>query len=128
MRATAHKRLLRLAALVWLLFWIVGLPDYYQQYSFPAMAGFAVVLIAVIVALARGVICRANPTRRKALGSWLSFYFTVPLMLLDYIYCGLYLGHGWHFLMTYWYLTAFYIVPWLVFVPTAYLLSRPRPT
>jgi len=92
------------------------------------MAGFSVVLIALIVVLARRVFVHVNPRRRKALASWLSFYFTVPLMLLDYLYCGLYLGHGWHFVARYWYLTAFYIVPWVILIPTARLLSRPQAT
>jgi hypothetical protein len=128
MRAAAHIRLLLLAAIVWLAFWIGGLPDYYQQYSFPAMTGFSVVLIALIVVLARRVLAHVKPIRRMVLAYWLSFYFTVPLMLLDYLYCGLYLGHGWDFIAGYWYLTAFYIVPWVILIPTAHLLSRPQAT
>jgi hypothetical protein len=28
------------------------------------------------------------------LAFWLSFYYTIPLALYDWLYCGLYLGHG----------------------------------
>lgn len=127
MRAAAHSRLALLAALVWFAFWIGGLPDYYQQYSFSAMLAFSIALVPVIAFLAWTVIRRAKVAHRKELGFWLAFYFTAPFMLLDYVYCGLYLGHGWRFLAGYWYLTVFYIVPWLIFLPVSYLLTRQQP-
>lgn len=78
--------------------------------------------------LAWKVVGHAEVSRRKPLAFWLSFYFTVPLMLLDYAYCGLYLGHGWSFLLTYWYLTAFYVIPWLILLPIANVLTPAQPT
>ncbi|OQX08616.1 MAG: hypothetical protein BWK76_23365 [Desulfobulbaceae bacterium A2] len=128
MRAAAHLRLACLGALVWVAFWVGGLPDYYQQYSFAAMLAFSIALVPVIALIAWATIRRTTLSRRRELGFWLSFYFTVPLMLFDYIYCGLYLAHGWHFFAEYWYLTAFYIIPWLVLVPIAHVLSRQRLT
>ena len=52
-----------------------------------------------------------------AIAMWMSFYFTVPFALLDWIYCGVYLGHGAAFLRLYWYLTAFYFIPWALWLP-----------
>lgn len=128
MRPIAHVRLACLGALVWLVFWIGGLPNYYQQYSFATMFLFSVALVPTIALIAWKVIGSTRVERRKQLGFWLSFYFTGPLLLLDYLYCGLYLSHGWHFLVDYWYLTAFYVLPWLILVPIAWVLARARPT
>lgn len=124
MRVRSHLRLLGLAVAVWAAFWVAGLPDYYRQYPFVAMLAFCVALVPLIVLAARRMIGRARPERRRALGAWLAFYFTVPLLALDYAYCGLHLGHGWGFLGAYWYLTAFYVVPWAIFVPVGLALAR----
>jgi hypothetical protein len=123
-RARSHVRLFALAILVWGGFWLAGLPDYYQQYSYTTMAIFSLALIPAIAFAGAKVIGRARVERRRALGGWLGFYFTVPFAVLDYAYCGLYLGHGWAFLSRYWYLTVYYAIPWLVFVPIGYRLSR----
>ena len=60
-------------------------------------------------------------------GFWLSLYYTVPFAALDAAYCGWYLGRGPGFLAEYWYLTVFYVTPWLTFMPTAWLLQRRSP-
>ena len=51
-------------------------------------------------------------------------YYTLPFALLDTLYCGIYLGHGAHYLTQYWYLSVFYVTPWLTFMPTEYLLRN----
>jgi len=35
-----------------------------------------------------------------------------------------YLGYGAQYLWQYWYLTVFYVTPWLTFMPTEYLMRR----
>jgi len=55
---------------------------------------------------------------------WLAFYFTVPLALYDYLYCGLLLGHGLGFLARYWYLTVYYLIPWRVLPALSLHLER----
>ena len=65
----------------------------------------------------------AESTRRK--GS--SFYFTVPLALYDWLYCGLYLGHGIEFVSRYWYLSVYYAIPWILLPLMALLLNRTHP-
>ncbi|MEZ5728490.1 MAG: hypothetical protein R3E48_11080 [Burkholderiaceae bacterium] len=49
-------------------------------------------------------------------------YYTLPFAILDTLYCGLYLGHGYSYLWKFWYLTVFYVSPWLTLLPTAALL------
>ena len=115
-----------LAAAVWIAFWVAGLPDYYQQYSFSTMAAFSIALVPVIVFVGIKVISGARIERRQMFGFWLSLYFTAPFVLFDYLYCGLYLEHGWEFLSRFWYLTVYYVIPWLIFVPIGRSLARPQ--
>jgi hypothetical protein len=119
-----HIRILLIATLVWAGFWMAGLPDYYQQYSHGFMAIFLALVLVPIWAVTYYVLKRMKPRRRVALALWLSFYFTVPLALYDFLYCGFYLGEGMKFLLTYWYLTIYYIVPWILFPLIAVRLNR----
>ena len=124
MRAQSHVRLFALAVLVWGVFWVAGLPDYYQQYSHTTMAILSLALIPVIVFAGAKVLGRARAERRRMLGLWMAFYFTVPFAALDYWYCGVYLDQGWAFLGRYWYLTVYYVIPWFIFAPISYWLTR----
>lgn len=124
MKIQHHIRILLIATLVWAGFWVAGLPDYYQHYSHGFMAIFLTLLLVPIGAAIYYVLKRVKPGRRLALALWLSFYFTVPLALYDFLYCGLYLGEGMKFLFTYWYLTAYYIIPWVLLPLIAVRLNR----
>lgn len=117
-----HIRILAPALVVWLGFWVLGLPSYYQQYSTLTMA-VAMILLSVATSLAAlFLLRRVREEARMSRAFWLSFYYTVPFAALDALYCGWYLGHGVDFLHQYWYLTIFYLTPWLTFMPTAALL------
>lgn len=124
MSARKHLALLSQASAVWILFWLIGLPDYYRQYS-PVTLGVLCTLLSLAFCLyALVALLPRSPPRRVRLACWLSFYYTVPLALYDWLYCGLYLGHGAGYLATYWYLSVFYVSLWLTFLPVAYLLNR----
>lgn len=124
MRWASHIRLFVFATLAWLAFWVVGLPDYYQQYPAEGM-GIASVLLSALISLAcLAMLLPVRAERRMRHAVWLSVYFTVPFAVYDTLYCGVYLGHGASYLWTYWYLTAFYVSPWMTLVPTAMLLRR----
>jgi hypothetical protein len=125
MNAKRHLNLFVQGVAAWLIFWLLGLPDYYQQYSAAAVGAGSVVLSVLISLLAVWVLRRGRDETRVQRAIWISFYYTVPLALLDTWYCGIYLGHGAAYLVKYWYLSIFYITPWLTFVPTAWLLSKP---
>jgi hypothetical protein len=119
-----HFVLLLQASAIWLLFWLVGLPDYYQQYSSVILGILSTLLSLVFCLFALLILLRIRPERRMSRACWLSFYYTFPFAIYDWLYCGLYLGHGAGYLWTYWYLTVFYFSLWLTFMPTAYLLNR----
>lgn len=124
MQLRTHVKILAQAVLVWFGFWLLGLPDYYQQYSAAAM-GIASVVLSVIISLVfLAILLRVQPERRLVVAFWLSLYYTAPFAALDTWYCGIYLGHGASYLWTYWYLTVFYVSPWLTLLPTALLLQH----
>jgi hypothetical protein len=129
MHASKHVKTLIQMVLIWFGFWVLGLPDYYQQYSTAAIGVAAVMLSVVISLVCLAILVRTRPERRTSKALWLSIYYTVPFAVLDTLYCGIYLGHGASYLWKYWYLTVFYVSPWLTLFPTAALLRhRPQPT
>jgi hypothetical protein len=122
MTVKKHFYLLLQSIAVWAGFWLFGLPDYYQQYSTLAMAVGCTVLSVIVSLAALRILLLGHPANRMTRAFWYSFYYTVVLAILDTAYCGIYLGLGAKYLAQYWYLTVFYITPWLTFLPTAYLL------
>jgi uncharacterized membrane protein len=97
-----HFKLLVQALVAWFVFWVVGLPSYYQQYSTVTMAVAMILLSVAISLMAVFVLRRGRPETRMSRAFWLSLYFTVPFVVLDALYCGLYLGHGTGFVAQYW--------------------------
>jgi hypothetical protein len=67
---------------------------------------------------------RARPGRAFAASLWWAFYISLPLFIYDLLYAGIYLGRGLSFLWKYWYLTVYYVLPWLVFPPTGWLIDK----
>ncbi len=124
MRTGSHLTLLAQGTGAWAVFWVLGLPSYYQQFSAAALGASSVILSVLISLVALYVLARARPELRMTWAFWISFYYTVPFAILDSVYCGLYLGYGAQYLVRYWYLSIFYISPWLTFIPTVYLLRR----
>ncbi len=122
MNLRRHLNLFVQGLSVWAAFWFAGLPGYYQQYSL-ALIAVASILLSVVISLAAiFVLRRARAEVRFSRAFWISFYYTVPFALLDALYCGVYLSHGASYLLKYWYLSVFYVTPWLTFIPTALLL------
>ena len=121
-----HLSLLIQSVVIWALFWLLGWPDYYQQYSTAAI-GVGCTILSVFISLAAiRILQRSRPENRRARAFWCSVYYTATFALLDSLYCGVYLGNGVQYLWQYWYLTVFYITPWLTFMPTEYLLRQDR--
>jgi hypothetical protein len=124
MSARKHIALLSQASAVWIVFWLIGLPDYFRQYS-PVVMGVLCTLLSLAICLyALWVLLPRSPQRRVRLAYWLSFYYSVPFALYDWLYCGVYLGHGAGYPVIYWYLSVFYVSVWLTFLPVAFLLNR----
>ena len=125
--ARGHLRILLLATLVWAGFLAAGWPSYYQQYSRETMIWFEVLLLGPISAVVYLVLRPVDSARRLKVAVWLAFYFTVPFAFYDWLYCGVYLGYGTAFLWRFWYLSVYYLVPWIVLPSVALLLDRRPP-
>jgi hypothetical protein len=123
-KAPSHLKLLASAVAVWAGFWVLGLPDYYQQYPWWLVAIGTAALVPPSLVIGVKLLRAAKPEHRAAKGRWLAFYFTVPLLVLDVAYCGVYLGHGAAYFARYWYLTAFYGVTLLYWPLGVWLTSR----
>ena len=115
-----------LATLVWAGFWVLGRPDYYQQYSSAGLLWFVVLLLIPIGAVVYRVLRPVKRRRRVTVSLWIAFYFTAPLAFYDWLYCGVYLGHGTRFLVQFWYLSVYYIIPWVLMPGMVMILNRRR--
>ena len=124
MKPRHHLRLLIIVSIAWFLFWIAGLPDYYQQYSTRFMVFFDLAILPPIWFYVYRSVSRAKPGREFTVSLSWAFYISVPLLIYDILYVALYLGHGIHFLTKYWYLTVYYVLPWLLFPPTGWWVSK----
>jgi hypothetical protein len=88
------------------------------------MVGFDLLVLLPISAVLYFVLKRVPSKRRMSLALWIAFYFTVPLAAYDYLYCGLVLDRGIGFLWEYWYLTVYYVIPWLLAPAMALFVDR----
>jgi hypothetical protein len=117
MRAVQHWHLFCLATTWWTLFFILGLPsDYFQTTPIWLIILFGE--IAPAIALCYFVWRRCSRTQSRAetwqRAAWIAFYMTVPLFIYDYLYLAIHQSRGWSFLLSHWYLTAFYVIPWVL--------------
>lgn len=110
-----HVQLLTMGISMWTLFLIAGLSsDYFLDLSWPAQLLLIVILptiILVAITFRRIAAMKADAAISRIF--WTAFYFTVPFFVLDVAYLGLHQGRGASFLVSHWYLTAFYITPWI---------------
>ncbi|MBL8525512.1 MAG: hypothetical protein JNN20_17670 [Betaproteobacteria bacterium] len=125
MRANQHWHLFCLATTWWTLYFILGLPSNYFQTT---ATWLIIVFGEILPALALGYFlwrrCSRSPERAWRVATWIAFYMTVPLFAYDYFYLAMHQQRGWAFLHTHWYLTAFYIIPWLMAPPLAWRATR----
>ena len=126
MHLRRHFRLLAIVTVVWALFWLAGLPDYYRQYSTKSMIVFVILILPPLWFVVYLSAKRARRGLGLRVSLWLSFYIAVPLFIYDILYCAFYLGHGVSFLWKYWYLTIYYVIPWVFFPLTGWLVDASR--
>ena len=124
MRKGSHIRILSIASIVWIIFLLIGMPDYYLQYSNQHMIIFVTILLIPISIIITRVFNSINQEKRLKISYWYAFYFTVPLAIYDTVYCAIYLGYGIKFLVVFWFLSIFYLIPWILFPMIARLLNR----
>ena len=124
-RLKTHLQLLAYSFITWLSFYLVGLPDYYQQWHPLAKLTILPLVTALYFPLTRYALRKFWDDRRHLENSWLlAFYLTVPLFVYDYLLLAAYKGLGIGFVIPYWYLTFFYFSFWLQFPAGGWLLLR----
>ena len=123
-KARGHIKILSIVTAAWVVFWLAGWPEYYRQYSFRFMLLFDAAILVLLWFVVYRVL-RATPQKFKiTLSIWLAFYITVPLFLYDYLYCGVYLNYGLSFISKFWFLSVYYVIPWILCPVTGVWLSR----
>jgi hypothetical protein len=123
-----HVYYFTMATTMWTFYFLVGLPsDYFRLWSFAGQLGFVVLLPTVALGVIGYLRCRGM-ARGKALrlAAIIAFHFTVPLFVYDWLYLGQHRGFGWAFLNIHWYLSIFYVIPWVILPPIAWLAANPR--
>jgi len=126
MQFSKHLRLLIIVTVAWFIFWLAGLPDYYQQYSDTTMLLFDLIVLPPIWYLVYRSVKQSRLGRALTESLWWSFYISVPLLIFDLLFCSFYLGYGLSFLWEFWYLSVYYIIPWIIFPPTGWWVDRRR--
>ena len=124
MRIKNHIRIFIIASTVWFLFLLAGMPDYYLQYSTHSMILFVILLLIPISVVIFFIFKSIKSSIRLKIAYWYAFYFTVPLLIYDSVYCGLYLGYGIRFITVFWFLSIYYLIPWAFFPLIAFALNR----
>ena len=124
MRIKHHIRILIIATIIWFFFLILGLPDYYLQYSTEIMIWFDISLLIPFSIFIWFVLKTIKKSRRMNIALWYSFYFTLPLAFYDYLYCGIYLKYGFSFIYVFWFLSVYYLVLWILFPSIAVILNN----
>ena len=111
-----HFQLLLYSFVTWLTFYLIGLPEYYQQWNFEAKILILPLVTASYFPLTRYTLKKYWNDGRHIINSCcLAFYLTIPLFIYDYLLLGLYKGLGIQFVIPYWYLTFFYFSFWVQF-------------
>ncbi|QFU75295.1 hypothetical protein EY643_06315 [Halioglobus maricola] len=114
MTTKKHLQLLAYSFFTWLTFYLIGLPEYYQQWW--DWAKVLVVILATLVyfPVSRYTLCKFwDDGRHLANARWLALYLTLPLFVYDYLLLAVYKDLGIGFVVPYWYLTFFYFSFWV---------------
>lgn len=109
-----HLALTAYSFATWLTFYLIGLPDYYQQYPDWVHVVLVIAVTALYVPLGRKTLTWFwDDGRHRRNAWWLALYLTLPLFIYDYLLLAVYKGLGIGFVVPYWYLTLFYFSFWV---------------
>lgn len=106
---TFRKRVITVvvATLGWFAFWVFGLPgNYFADYPVSTQIGLSVFAFFIIIAVAYLLLVCVWKDDPITASLWLAFYASVPLIIYDYMYLGVYRNMGHAYLVIHWYLTA----------------------
>lgn len=111
-----HLKLLIYSFITWLSFYLIGLPEYYQQWPLWAKLVILPLVTAMYFPVTRYSLNKFWNNGHHIVNScWIALYLTLPLFIYDYLLLALYKGLGIAFVVPYWYLTFFYFSFWIQF-------------
>ena len=112
-----HFYVLCIVTALWAWFLLGGLwSNYYKDWSFYTQLIVIDIIPCIIMTMfAPGFIKLLNKNKALQSSFFVAFYFSVPLIIYDYIYLGVYKGYGLSFLREFWFLSGFSILPWTIF-------------
>lgn len=120
-----HLQLLGYSFLTWLSFYLIGLPEYYQQWPLWAKWSILVAVTLMYFPVTRFTLLRYwDDGKHLSNSCWLAFYLTLPLFAYDYVLLAIYKDLGIQFVFPYWYLSFFYFSFWLQFPYIGWKLER----
>jgi hypothetical protein len=120
----SHLSLFYTATSFWTFFFLGGLwSDYYQNMSFVSQLVFIFILPAFLLTAFGSKLIRTININASAGHSLIAaLYFVIPFQTYDFIYIYIYQGKSILYLLDYWYLTFFSLIPILVFPLIAYFI------
>lgn len=119
-----HFSLLIMSFITWGIFVIIGLPDYYQSWSFCAKIAICIAVTIFYIPLTPFILNLMGNKDRIKNSLWLAIYLTLPLFIYDYVFIVLIGGDNLSFVFRYWYLTFFYFSFWVQFPAIARFMMR----
>lgn len=120
-----HAQLLMYSFVTWFTFYLLGLPEYYQQWYLWAKVVIVFAVTAVYFPITRITLKRYWDDGKHFRNScWLALYLTLPLFVYDYLLLAVYKQLGIGFVVPYWYLTFFYFSFWLQFPYIGWKMER----
>ncbi len=121
-----HLFLLCLTTTLWVFFLLGGLwSEYYQTWPFLKTLLIVNIIPGIaLIPIGYYVLKFIIGHDYYAAAIWGSFYGSIPLVLYDYLYIAVHLNKGMAFLTSYWYLTVFYFIPWLVLPVVAHYIVK----
>ncbi len=127
-----HFTIFFLATSFWTYYFLGGLwSDYYQTWPFIK----TLIIVDIIPTFFLFYIGKIflKPFTRNLKGNQIiiaslgvAFHTSVPLLIYDFIYLVLFLNKGAKYLLDYWYLTFFSIIPWIIFPIMGYAIKKKK--
>ena len=111
-----HFKFVAYSFITWLVFYLIGLPDYYQSWPFWGKIVLCIFVTGIYFPITAYSLRNIFHDRRYVKNSgWLALYLTLPLFIYDYLLLAMYLDLGIQFVFPYWYLSFFYFSFWVQF-------------
>jgi len=113
MALSKHVRLLLTVTIGWIVFVLIGLPSYYQDWPFTRLLYFCVVVFFIVGAFIYRRLTKNSTGNCLKRALEMAFYITVPFIFYDYLYIHFVREEPFELLNRFWFLSVFYIVPWI---------------